>query len=955
MTNPFDGHALPSPGWPDEVAARIARDRYGLTGELRPLGSHQDQNWLVDGPRGRFVLKVSNPGFTHSGLHAQNAAMLHLATSAFPYRVPVPVADRDGALVGTWTHGEQSLDVRLVTFVDGEPLACFAHLAPSVVYEHGALAAHAANALAGFAHPGLDRVLQWDLRHAFDVVDALVQHVGDPTLAATVRQQTEAAAHALAPLRRRLRTAVVHADVTDVNVVAVRDGSGRPHLAGLIDFGDIANTWLVADPAVAACSLLAHDLAHPLELTCDVLRGFDSVLALTDDDVEAMWPLVVARAASCVVSSEQQAALEPDNAYALESCRIDRQVMAAVSVVPIPLAHAMLRHALGRTTPPIRTSLPVSPMLDEAGELLLVDLSSTSLQVDLGSTPPTVDLPVAYRTRYGEARLDRTSVDQTEQPSTIALGIEAHMGRPTSVRAPFAATVSCLDPLQLRVDDTVLVVDGVEATIEDGLPVEPGTVLGTATTVYVQWRPESVSAPKFCEPSLAGAWRSLCPDPSAVLGVTRRDEDQRTSSELVAARRHVLAAVQEHYYRAPPRIERGWRHHVFDTSARGYLDMVNNVASIGHAHPVVTEAVHRQLRLLNTNSRFNYGVGVEFAERLVELLPEPLDTVFLVNTGSEAVDLALRIAGSATGGSEVLAVRGSYHGWTAATDAISTSLADNPTAVGTRPPNVHVVESPNRYRGRHRGPDAGDRYADDVRRAVREATGSGRGVAAFVAEPLYGNAGGVELPPGYLAQAYDAVRAAGGVCVADEVQVGYGRTGDHFWAFDGQDVVPDIVCVAKAAGNGMALGAVITARHMAEAFTAAGSFFSSVGGSPVSCAAGLAVLDVIRDEGLQTNAATVGGHLKTALQDLAGRHRLVGAVHGRGLYLGVELVRDRDTLEPATREADAICERMLRLGVVVQPTGDHLNVLKVKPPLCLTTTSADFFVATLDQVLTDGW
>jgi 4-aminobutyrate aminotransferase-like enzyme len=211
------------------------------------------------------------------------------------------------------------------------------------------------------------------------------------------------------------------------------------------------------------------------------------------------------------------------------------------------------------------------------------------------------------------------------------------------------------------------------------------------------------------------------------------------------------------------------------------------------------------------------------------------------------------------------------------------------------------------------------------------------------------------LPDGYLPAVYDAVRRHGGLTVADEVQVGYGRLGEWFWGFQQQDVVPDVVTVAKAMGNGHPLGAVITSREVAEAYRSQGYFFSSAGGSPVSCVVGLAVLDAVRDDRLQENARVVGEHLRGRLQALAERHPIIGAVHGRGLYLGVELVRDRATLEPAPEETAAICERMLQLGVVVQPTGELLNVLKLKPPMCLTRESADFFVDTLDRVLRRGW
>jgi 4-aminobutyrate aminotransferase-like enzyme len=345
---------------------------------------------------------------------------------------------------------------------------------------------------------------------------------------------------------------------------------------------------------------------------------------------------------------------------------------------------------------------------------------------------------------------------------------------------------------------------------------------------------------------------------------------------------------------------------------------------------------------------------VEFSARLAALLPDPLDTVFLVNSGSEAGDLALRIALATTGHRDLFAVDEAYHGWTYLTDAVSTSTADNPDAVGTRPAWVHTLDAPNTYRGRYRGAEAA-RYAADAVARIDALAAAGRPPAAFIAEPVYGNAGGLVLPDGYLAAVYEAVRRHGGLAIADEVQVGYGRLGEWFWGFEQQGVVPDVVTVAKAMGNGHPLGAVITSRAVAEAYRNQGYFFSSPGGSPVSSVVGLAVLDAMEQGKLQENARIVGERLRLRLEELAERRPLIGAVHGRGLYLGVELVRDRETREPATEETAAICDRMLELGVVIQPTGDRQNVLKLKPPMCLTRRSADFFVDSLDRVLTRGW
>jgi 4-aminobutyrate aminotransferase-like enzyme len=363
------------------------------------------------------------------------------------------------------------------------------------------------------------------------------------------------------------------------------------------------------------------------------------------------------------------------------------------------------------------------------------------------------------------------------------------------------------------------------------------------------------------------------------------------------------------------------------------------------------EAVRDQWARLNTNSRFHYDELSRFTERLAAIAPEGLDTVFLVNSGSEAVDLALRLAQTHTGRRTILAVKEAYHGWTVGADAVTSSLGDNPRALETRPDWVKLVASPNIFHGAHRGADSAPAYLAELDVDLAELDAAGTGIAGYIAEPVFGNAGGVMLPDGYLAGVYERVRARGGVCIADEVQVGYGRMGHYFWGTEQQGVIPDVITVAKAMGNGQPLGAVITRREIAESFAAEGSFFSSAGGSPVSAVVGLTVLDIMRDERLQENAATVGDHLAARLRELGERHPLVGAVHGLGLYLGVELVRDRETLEPATEEAHLVCDRLLAEGVIVQPTGDYKNVLKIKPPLCITRESADRFADALDLVL----
>jgi 4-aminobutyrate aminotransferase-like enzyme/Ser/Thr protein kinase RdoA (MazF antagonist) len=954
-------------------AASLATEVYGVEGTVTELGSHQDRNFLVRSASGDRVLKVANRGWGADAIAAQNAALTHCVDRAAPFDVPVPIAGLDGALQHEVVDGGDVLPLRLLTYVAGTPLSGEGYLAPEVVADLGRLAGQASAALADFDHAGLDRVVQWDLRRAEPVLATLLSSIGEPERRALVADRAAAASERLAAVAERLRVQAIHGDVTDDNVVGRADDAGRLRPHGIIDFGDLTRSWLVGDLAVTISSVLRHSPDQPFAVL-PAVRAFHAVVPLDDDDIAALWPLVLLRGAVLVASGEHQALLDPDNASATEPLESEWRIFHAARAVPFDVAEAVLRGSLGLGPAPrhaaaLRALSQASPILPDLSSITMVDLSVTSPSLHSGRfLLPTIERDLllesaavygAACTRYAEARLTRTELDADRAPATYALGVDLVVPVGLRLHAPWTGTVASTDGSTLVLDGEGgrLTVHGIRPSTTPQSTVAAGDVLGTVAggDVHVHLCVDAtIDAPDFATPETVAGWRTLCPDPSPLLGVdvsAERDDPEGLLERRAAA----LAAVQEHYYAAPMRIERGWRHHLFDTTGRAYVDMVNNVAAIGHGHPRLADAVEQQLRLLNTNSRFHYAAIAEFSERLAELAPEGLDTVFLVNSGSEAVDLALRIAQTVTRRMDVIAVREAYHGWTMLSDAVTTSLYDNPTALESRPDWVHLASAPNPYRGRFRGAGSGAEYAAELTALVEGMVVDGRPPAAFICEPVFGNAGGVLLPDGYLGASYEAVRAAGGLCIADEVQVGYGRLGHHWWAFQAYAVTPDVITVAKAMGNGHPLGAVITTRAIADAFAAQGSFFSSAGGSPVSCVTGITVLDVIADEGLQANAAVVGDRLVARCAELVERYPLVGAVHGMGLYLGVELVRDRETLEPATAECFAICERLRGLGVVVQPTGERANVLKMKPPMCLTQRSADFYVATLDRVLSEGW
>jgi 4-aminobutyrate aminotransferase-like enzyme len=425
-----------------------------------------------------------------------------------------------------------------------------------------------------------------------------------------------------------------------------------------------------------------------------------------------------------------------------------------------------------------------------------------------------------------------------------------------------------------------------------------------------------------------------------------------SAAEILDRRGRFLSRALSLHYDEPLHIVRGQGQYLYDAGDRRYLDCINNVAHVGHCHPKVVDAAARQSALLNTNTRFLHENVVRYAERLAATFPQRLEVCFFVCSGSEANELALRLARTHTGRSGVVVHEGAYHGNTSSLTEVSPYKFDGPGGSG-RPPHVHVASAPDPYRGRFRAddPEAGAKYADFVSAAVRYARDAGSPAAAFLAEPLLGAGGHVVPPPGYLAFAFEHARAAGAVCIADEVQTGFGRVGSHFWAVETQDAVPDVVSMGKPIGNGHPLAAVITTREIARSFEHGPEYFNTFGGNPVSSAVGLAVLDVIAEEGLQRRALEVGRRLRDGLRELATRHEAIGDVRGLGLFLGVELVRDRETREPAAELARRVVNRCRDEGVLLNTEGPLGNVIKIKPPLVFSEGDADQLCETMGGAL----
>jgi len=595
--------------------------------------------------------------------------------------------------------------------------------------------------------------------------------------------------------------------------------------------------------------------------------------------------------------------------------------------------------------------------------------------------------------RYDEPRslytspLFGASSDSTAERRTIHLGIDLFVEPGTPVRAPLDGVVHIVANNSAPMDYGPLVI----LQHETGDDEKFFTLYGHLTTDTLSslragqhiahgrqfarvgssdenggWAPHvhfqiildllelGADFPGVAYASQRAVWTSLSPDPNLLLGIPpdRFPREELRFAETLAARQAYLGKNLSISYQRPLKIERGWMQHLYDDMGRAYLDMYNNVPLVGHSHPRVVKAAQEQLALLNTNTRYLHDNVNRYAERLTRLLPEPLRVCFFVNSGSEANELALRLARAHTGREDVIVLEHAYHGHTNTMIDISPYKFDGPGGRGKKP-WVHVAPLADDYRGLYRRDDneAGAKYARHVEEILTRTKAEGRGLAAYIVETLPSVGGQIVFPPGYLAAVYSHVRAAGGVCIADEVQVGFGRLGTHFWGFETQNVVPDIVVLGKPIGNAFPLAAVITKREIADSFNNGMEFFSTFGGNPVACAAGLAVLDVLEEEQLQKHALRVGTHLISGLRKLQERHDLIGDVRGSGLFLGIDLVLDRETRKPAPLQASYVVNRLRDCAILTGTDGPHHNVLKLRPPLVFSESDADFFAKTLNDVL----
>ena len=997
-----------------EQALEIANTNYGMQVQATSLPGEIDDNFKLRTEKGQvYVLKFAHPDTKEDHLAFQIELLEHLKQSANTIvAIPETVSTLDGQKMIHF----KGRKVRLLSWISGIPWAKVHPKTPHLREQLGRECAQLTWALQAFDHPGAHRFIKWDTAQVDWIRPHLRLFEGEQRQ--LVQYFLDQFEKTILPVEESLRKSVIQNDFNDYNII-VEAQNEHPGILGLIDFGDAVFSYTISELAIAcvyAIMDLPDPLSALAEIVAAYHRVFplneEEILALLPLIGARLLISVTASALNkeahpeneYLQISEKPAWILLQQLYGLSPNWIHYTLRKVCGFHPIPEMDAYLgwfKQQQGRFS-------PVVPVDFQQERYTQLDLSVDSKE--LGNfhhylteplfTKRISQLLMQERTKaavggYGEIRpfytTDNYLVSGNEGPKwrTVHLGIDIWMPSGTPVFCPYEGEVhSVFDNAGDRNYGPTIILKhqtdtnlpfytlyghlGMECLeeLEVGQFVkawQPIATIGRAPE-NGNWPPHlhfqimldllgnQHDFPGVAFPDEQEVWLSICPDPNLILNIPWDSKPTKLSAaEILTKRRKVIGPNLSISYREHLHMVRGIGQYLMDSNGQRYLDMVNNVAHVGHEHPQVVAAGQKQMGVLNTNSRYVHENLVLYAEELLATLPPAFEVCYFVNSGSEANELALRMAHTLRGSRHMIAVEVGYHGNTTGTIDVSSYKFDGKGGAGA-PSYTHKIPLPDTFRGIYRDPNtAGKQYAQYVERLIDQLERNGQKLAGFIGESILSCGGQIVLPPDFFKEVFHRVRAAGGLCIVDEVQVGFGRVGDHFWGFELQGVLPDIVTMGKPIGNGHPLGAVVTTRAIADAFANGMEFFSTFGGNPVSCAIGRAVLQVVQSEDLQENARLTGNYLMQEVRGLQRDFPLIADVRGSGLFIGIELIEDLEEMQPATQKAKYLVNRMRHKGILLSTDGPDNNVIKIKPPLCFTENNVDFFLQNFESVLKEGY
>ncbi len=995
----------------NQEAVKLVKEFYNISGIATRMPGEIDINFKIMSENSEFLMKVSRTDINTEFLDFQQNILQHVSNSANVNISPVLLPNLDGELSTSYVDiNNNTRIIRLLTWIPGRLWSCVNPVKDELLYSLGNKAGELTCSLQDFDHQYAHRDFEWDIANVNWVGKCL-------DLFRESQRSTIVHFLELFNSRKKeysqLRKSVVHNDVNDNNIV-VNENLVSPEVVSIIDFGDSIHTQTINDLAITLAYALMgkEDL---LSAAIPVIKGYNEKFPVLENELEHLYTLVAARLLISVTKSAINKRNEPDNKYLVISEKPAWEVLEKWIAINESYAFYNFRFACGLEPHPDKRSFVDFTQKQNISLIELFPTIGTNLVCNVKMSVDSTWL--GHETEYNNNDIIAFKLDQLSKlnPASIIaggyleprpiyvteaykaegnngpkyrsvhLGVDFWLPAGTPVHALFDSKVVIavndagdkeyggLIVLEHSVDNIKFYTLYGHQSVESISKFKPGdsikkgehiSYLGTpdengnwASHLHFQIMLDMLGNtdefPGVTYPDEVDIWKSICPDPNLLF----KNENLLTKSEvsdsdLVRYREKHMGKSLSLSYSRPIRVVRGSGVYLLDNMGRKYIDTVNNVAHVGHEHHRVVAAGRDQISVLNTNTRYLHENIIEFARGLLSTFPEELSVCHFVNSGSEANELALRMAKTATGEKDIIAIEVGYHGNTSGCIDVSSYKFDGKGGSGA-PEHTHIVPLPDSFRGKYRGDNTADLYADHIQERIDIIRSKGRNVAAFIAESIISCGGQVELPGGYLEKSYSMVKEAGGICIADEVQVGCGRVGSKFWGFQLHNVIPDIVTIGKPIGNGHPLAAVVCTREIADKFANGMEYFNTFGGNPVSCAIGNEVLKVIKDEKLQENALKTGNYLKSNLKNLKKEFAIIGDVRGQGLFLGFELV-DKD-LNPLTDKTLYLANRMKEFGVLMSVDGKDNNVIKIKPPIVFSMENADELTKRLELVFREDY
>ncbi|AFL81115.1 4-aminobutyrate aminotransferase family protein [Aequorivita sublithincola DSM 14238] len=990
-----------------EQASKIAFEHFNITAKASKLDGYVDENFLLKtGSNEKFLLKISSEENSEQ-LDFQVEILKYLSTKEHAVSLPEVVSNNEGNSLSKFQNNKTA---RILTWLPGRLWATVNPKTESLRISLGEAAGSLTTALKDFEHPAAHRNLDWDLANSTWTSEHINRFLGK---AKEIVQHFQNRFEEIQTTYKNLPKSIVHNDLNDYNIL-VSDDLSNPKVSGLIDFGDSVFTQTINDLAIVLAYAIM-DLPDPLSAALEVVKGYNKNYKISENELKCLYILVGMRLVTTVTNASIKKEEFPNDDYYVISEKPAWNLLKKWFDVNENFAYYSFRNACGYSAHPLeekfenwskknqvslKTMFPTvasekvmnldmsvgSTLLGNPSEYSDAEVSEFKLKQFQKHFPKTILLNGYLETRpFYTTDAFKSEGNNGPQYRTVHLGTDFWVPAQTAVHAPFNGTVKIIHHNNYDKDYGPMLI--LEHTFEEskfyslyghltltslgilkvGQQVKQGDLIAYigSPNENGNWAPHlhfqlildllgnDENFNGVALPSNAEIWKSICPNPNFIFKEELNTSEEKISEEnIINFRNNHLGKGLSLSYDKPLHIVRGEGVYLIDIDGRKYLDTVNNVNHVGHQHPKVVAAGQKQMAVLNTNTRYLHEEIIGYAEALLKKLPPHLSVIHIVNSGSEANELALRMAKTITGNKDILAIEVGYHGNTNAVMDVSSYKFEGKGGF-PKPETTHILPLPDSYRGKYTSENCGIDYANHAKEIIENLKVEGKEIAGFIGESMISCGGQIVPPKNYFKEVYKHVHEAGGICIADEVQTGFGRMGKTFWAFELYDVQPDIVTMGKPAGNAHPLAIVACTKEVAEKFNTGMEYFNTFGGNPVSCAIGRAVLEVVEEENLQENALKVGGFLIAELKTLQKQFPIIGDVRGEGLFLGFEL--NDSNKNPLPEHASYLANRMKQLGILMSIDGPDHNVLKIKPPMVFSKENAEELIFRLKTVFGEDY